>query len=500
VPLPRALALAVMLAATTPFALRSVAAAEAVDAAALNAAGLNAAAAAAAAAPEAARDFDPTHAGWNGMAYLVETAKEADVAIEVGDVLDFGQLRGDEVIVVVAPRRALDEAQRAQLLRFVAAGGRVVLADDFAAGASWLTGLGIRRLPTAGASTSHVEGRAQMPVFSGRELGAFLGFQVGDVTLNHPASFVVDPMSPDSPLRREGLELERHALGRYADGVRAWLVEVRVGRGRLLALADPSVLIDGMLRGYHGDKQFAANLLRWGCYAGERCAVTLLSRVAEVRGVFTPQGPRGDAGARPDLFAVLRRGLARIGELARRPELAPLRWLLALLALALPPLLVARMPRAQLPLTAAPRREHSRLHDTVAAWLAQPAADFRRPARQLAVHLSRLVVPTERRDGVGIAELRDSIAGLVEQGRLSARAGQRLGEVVAALGEVASGEHEVDRARFTAIAAEVEWAEHVLSHTAGLREPPRAGGLARWTSGGGRANVRAEGRGPGRSG
>ena len=421
-----------------------------------------------------ADDFGPANQGWNGLTYLLETASEADVDVQIAATLDFSRLDASEVLIVVAPQRDLSPIHQDNLLRFVAAGGRVVVADDFAAGASWVQPFAIRRLAVAGAAPAVVDGRPSLPIFRGDALGAFLGFQVDAVVLNHPASFVVEPLAPKARSTEEIAPMQRQALGRYADGVRAWLVEIRSGQGRALALADPSILINGMLRGYHGDKQLAANLMRWGCYAGEPCKVTLLPNIERVQGSFRAPPPPLDR-ARSDLFTLVETGLERLAALLRRSEFIPVGWLLVVLALVVPPLLGGRMPVAKLPLTAAPQREHSRLHDTVAAWLGQPNADFRRPARQLATHLSRLVMGQEGREGVGTMELRGAIAVHIADGRLSARAGQRLEEVVATLGEVASGANEVDRARFTLIAAEVEWAEHVLSHTGG---PPDPSGVA----------------------
>ena len=421
-------------------------------------------------------DFDPERDGWNGLRYLRDTAREAEVELDVRRQLDWSTLSGKEILVVVAPHASLDARDESSLQAFVRHGGRVVLADDFRAGASWVRGFGIRRVAQPGAAPATVPGRPAMPIFLGAEVGPFLGFQVDEITLNHPAAWVVEP-APG---------VERVAHGRYVDGVRAWLVEARLGQGRLLALADPSVLIDAMLRTYHGDKQFAANVLRWGCYAGESCRVLLLPNLRALRGVFTP--PAGEGGRPPGLLTAFERGLERLAAVLKRREMVPVGWLATLLALLLPALLAARLPRARMAALGARVPDESRLGATVAAWLARPDADYRRPARQLAGQFARLVQTALGQDPTETptpAELRADIARLSEAGRLPRQAVSRLGDVLENLTELTSVDADVDRARFNHLAAEVEWAEHVLRHTRDELGTPRA------RSGPGRGAARA---------
>ena len=458
--------------------------------------------------PAPGGDFDPSAPGWNALSYLRATAAEADVEVVVGNSLDFSLLSGDEVLLIVGPLARLDGNGQQQLRAFVRAGGRLVVADDFRAGATWLAPFGLRLVDEAGAAAQTVTGAPSLMRFPGADIGGFLGFQVGEIVLNHPAAMLVE--SP-AVVRGEESQTQRIAHGRYVDGVRAWLVEVRMGRGRMLGLADPSVLIDGMLRSYHGDKQFAANLLRWGCYAGERCAVRLLPNLRQVGGVFVP--PAQPHGGRGNLLDGLSQVLAWLGELLRRPEFGPIGWALTLAMLSLPLLRAARLLPPRRPRPAVAPRQSSRLHGTVEAWLNRPEANYQQPARLLASHLVRMVQAAEsgtaqrigsrprtpvdpieeiedlhgllpRGPGRALAGAQPAITRLIQNGSLSASAGQRLLDVVAALGDLIRGDEQVDRARFAAIAAEVEWAEHVLIRAAHGRMGAGAGAAVAGTLGG----------------
>ncbi len=459
--------------------------------------------------PAPGGDFDPSVPGWNALAYLRSTAAEADVDVVVAPSLDFGSLRGDEVLVVVGPLARLDGHGQQQLRAFVRAGGRLIVADDFRAGATWFAPFGLKLVDDAGSSAQTVAGAPALLRFPGAEIGGFLGFQVEEVVLNHPAALLVEAQAPQ---KGDDAAIQRIAHGRYVDGVRAWLVEVRLGRGRMLGLADPSVLIDSMLRRYHGDKQFAANLLRWGCYAGERCSVRLLPNLRQVRGVFVP--PAAPKGGRGNLLDGLAQALQWLAQLLRGREFAPLGWALTLAALSLPLLRFARLAPPRRPRPAVAPRQSSRLHGTVEAWLNRPEANYQQPARLLASHLVRMVQAAEagsagrpataaaggivelddeiedlhgllpRGPGRALAGTEPAIARLIQNGSLSASAGQRLLDVVAALGDLIRGDEQVDRTRFAAIAAEVEWAEHVLSHTAHSRKGAGAGVVVAGTLGG----------------
>lgn len=431
-------------------------------------------------APEAfaAQDFDPRDGAWNGMNYLLRTAAEARVDIELRDTLDFSDLDPRTILMLVAPQVGPD-ARLPSLRAYLKAGGRLIVADDFRAGYKWLKPLGIEVQTRAGPAEDHVEELRHLPRFGLRELGPYLNFydrtvsKNAEIVLNHPASLTLsDTVAPGV----------RGAIrGWFGDHARGWLAEL-AGKERVLALADSSVLINAMLRGFYGNKQLAANVMRYFCYVGEPCRVRLVSNLNAVEGTFDPtRWERAPGGLKSrDPRARLRHYAGQLSELLQWRQLTPLWWLLVLLAVVTPPILASRTPRPLLPPQTSDARGRTRLHETVAAWLAVADADYRQPARLLAGHLASLVQAAAlQANGADSKsprthDLPRSIDALVGSGRLSGLAARRINDIVTALREVAGGQQtEIDRQRFTALAAEVEWAEDVLNHTSSL---PKIGG------------------------
>lgn len=446
----------------------------------------------------AAGDFDPDSSAWNGLQYLRATAAEANVRLRITRDLDFGSLRDGEVLFVLAPKVALEARGRRELARFVSSGGRLVIADDFRAGDSWMRPFGLELIAQPGPVDVHDAGRADLPIMKVIEepelatreppLDRFLGFEVEQVVLNHPGSLVTAGPPP------AGMTILQR--GPYQDGVRSWMAEVVGPKARVLAIADSSIFINAMLRRHRGNKQFAANAMRYYCLEGRACEVLAVVGAERVLGSYTPptEAQVSDRLGSGDVRQSIRQAVDAVATAARDKAVLPLMWVLVLLALALPIALGARLPVPVLPPRLAAGRRASLLTETVRAWLASPGADYRRPARQLALYLGRLVAagqpeqddawPTraaasEEGGGrqepafgptLGLHELPGAIERLVENGRLSEQAARRVCDIMLALQEVAGSERvEMDRSRFTQLAAEVEWAEHVLSHTGRAR-------------------------------
>ena len=424
-------------------------------------------------------DFAPTSDAWNGLGYLRSTATEANVRLDIRSSLDWGAVDERQILLVIAPKVPLDPAAQAQLAAYLGAGGRLILADDFRAGDTWVRPFGLRFSDQPGPAPKHDADRRYLPMLgavdepelAGRRppMNRFLGFEVSQVVLNHPAALIhgLDPLPGWRRVNR----------GPYLDGVRSWLVEIIGPGGRVLAVADSSLFINSMLTRYRSNKQFAANVMRYYCVEGRPCQVVLLANLDEVTGIFRPRhgSDAGGSAAREDVRAAIGDALSRLASALRTPLLRPLGWFAVLLLLAIPIVLAARLPTPLLPPRATSDGTTSVLFETVRAWLARPGADYRRPARQLALHLARMVALSTRRRDQGstaqlhipaLAELPNAIEALVEGGQLGRQAGERLNDVVLALRQATIGDLiEVDRQRFTQLAAEVEWAEHVLSHT-----------------------------------
>ncbi|MBI5607479.1 MAG: DUF4350 domain-containing protein, partial [Deltaproteobacteria bacterium] len=109
----------------------------------------------------AGRDFDPQSADWNGLATLLATAARIDVELSAVRDLDWATVSEREVLLVVGPVASLVDP--APMLAFLRAGGRLILADDFRAGASWAAPLGVDVLPQPGRAPQTFDGNPAFP-------------------------------------------------------------------------------------------------------------------------------------------------------------------------------------------------------------------------------------------------------------------------------------------------------------------------------------------------
>lgn len=267
----------------------------------------------------AAQDYDPQSRAWNGSSYLLETAEEARVSLHVTEELDWGTLEPDAILILVGPTSAPDPDS---IIAFLEDGGHVVVADDFGATDALLDRVGVHKVAGVLRHDAFLDDDPAFPVFE-PEADHFLFFNIRGVGSrivgNHPTAFELsDGATP---------------VLRYAGGA-AFIAEARVGRGALLAVADGSVFINEMLH-QHGDKQLAANLLRYYC-TGQACDVTLVAPAARWIGTYEPQSAR-DASTLDGLFresvSVIDAFVARVSRSLGEGALLRLLLLLALAAL-----------------------------------------------------------------------------------------------------------------------------------------------------------------------
>ncbi|MBM4341847.1 MAG: DUF4350 domain-containing protein [Deltaproteobacteria bacterium] len=432
-------------------------------------------------------DFAADSHEWNGLAGLLAAAQTIDVTLQAANELDFASLDRHSVVLLLAPEAGPDAKNLVELKSFLASGGRLIVADDFRAGRQWVAPFGIEWLDQPGPAAAHYDRNRELPVVqvaadphavetakqwtgpkSAYTPAQFLGHNVKNgVVLNHPAA--VQPMAGAST-----------AIWGAFDGTprTAWLMEAARGRGRVLALADSSVLINQMVARVYDNRQFAANLLRYYCVEDRPCQVHVVVNLRGARGAFADV---------PDDRAGWRAGLdwlsALLGDLAgllRGKLVAPGLLAALLLAIGLPAVRRAQALPAMLPPRAELPRHTSALSQKLRAWLGEPMADYRKPAQLLANQLERLLERVEPGLAADRARLagapqrrsgswrRDDVLvdGLVRGGRWSPQAGKRLRHVLNDLQRLAQDHAPmVSRQQFGQLAAEVEWAETLLRHT-----------------------------------
>jgi hypothetical protein len=219
----------------------------------------------------AGADYAPDSADWNGLGSLVSEARAAGCPVVPTDALDWSALDAHDVLWFVYPRaRVAGDTLR----RYLAAGGRAVIADDFGAAAPALESLEIRRSTLAGAldGADRYHKNPQLPVAK-VTLATDIA-RSAELVANHPAYF----------------ESAIPATYAFVPGA-ALVVEGKVGRGYFVAIADPSVLINNMLE-IDGNRTFARALIARTCRPHE-------DRILLVTQTFSEHGEPNPSALNP---------------------------------------------------------------------------------------------------------------------------------------------------------------------------------------------------------
>lgn len=218
-----------------------------------------------------AADFDPASTEWNGLSELVRIAAEHG-PVEVTRELDAATLTPADAVLVVSPR---DAPLAEPLMALMNHGGRVVVADDYGAGAAILEAFHIeRREPRTDADVLRLRGNPQL--------------LVAHPAMQHPLTVGVDALVTNHPQ-----VVEHHpAEGAEHGGPLPPIFEIAQGdaivlagavgpepapgddshQGRLVVLSDPSVLINNMLQ-MRGNHRFAENLIAFVGQTGGRILI-----------------------------------------------------------------------------------------------------------------------------------------------------------------------------------------------------------------------------------
>src|ERR1700733_6326814 len=217
--------------------------------------------------------FDVAGRDWEGCSDFVQLAREKlGQDLFVVDRVRFRELRADDSLILIHPERRLDDYA---LSMFMAAGGRVILLDDYGTGDALLRRYAIQRLQPPRRPERALR---RNPAFAIAEATGDHAL-VRDLTLvvtNHPTVLVQPALTP--LLQIPNLD---------GDSAVVALAGV-VANGRLVAVGDPSLVMNSMLR-YPGNKQFAENLIAFASRDDDpitRGKVYLASGAFEQSGVF----------------------------------------------------------------------------------------------------------------------------------------------------------------------------------------------------------------------
>jgi hypothetical protein len=225
-----------------------------------------------------AEAFDVSSGDWEGCGDFVRLAREelGDARIVPTSRLDLADLKREDGIILLHPEKTLDSAS---LARFMKAGGRVILLDDFGSGDGLLEHFGMERVPVPAHPAEALRNNPQLAIASPAGPHPVV-VDITRIVTNHATGLKHPDLSPVLKIKA-------------ADGEPDVLIAVAgaVGQGRLLAVGDPSIVINAMLR-YPGNRTFARAIVR---YAGDDDVWGKRSgRIFIVNGNFEQKGSYGD--------------------------------------------------------------------------------------------------------------------------------------------------------------------------------------------------------------
>jgi hypothetical protein len=196
-----------------------------------------------------AAPFDLVGNDWEGGTELVRLARaELGAArVVVTTQIDFTELKPEDGLLLLYPERSLDVDE---LTKFMRAGGRVIMLDDFGRGESLLETFRMKRLPSPRHPAESLRHNPQLALAEPASAHPVVA-DVNRVVTNHPTGLGHPDLSPVLKIRASAGEPDVTVA-----------VAGSVGQGRLLVVGDPSIVMNSMLR-YSGNKALARGLVRY---------------------------------------------------------------------------------------------------------------------------------------------------------------------------------------------------------------------------------------------
>lgn len=201
-----------------------------------------------------AKAFELSDHRWEGMSTFLDVlrAEAGDARVVPTYKLDWDQITPNDAILVVHPDHPLDPDS---LGAFLNEGGRAAVLDDFGAGDRILSRFEIARIPPPARPFATIRNNPELAIA-----------EPPPATVDHPphpAVQGVDRVITNHPTGLRHPKLATLLTIRAVDGPDVDVaVAGVVGKGRLLAVSDPSLFINQMLR-YPGNRTFASTLARY---------------------------------------------------------------------------------------------------------------------------------------------------------------------------------------------------------------------------------------------
>jgi hypothetical protein len=228
-----------------------------------------------------ASPFDLTGADWEGCSELLRIARAelGTTRVIATTTIDFKELKPEDGLLLLYPEKSLDVDE---LSKFMRAGGRVVLLDDFGRGESLLRHFGMERVPVPRNPVESLRHNPQLALAEPASAHPVVA-DVNRVVTNHATGLSHPDLSPVLKIRgaNEG-DVFIAVAGAVGEKPPA-------PQGRFLVVGDPSIVMNSMLR-YAGNKSFARGLVRyavendsWGTRGGR---LFIASGTFEQKGSF----------------------------------------------------------------------------------------------------------------------------------------------------------------------------------------------------------------------
>jgi hypothetical protein len=213
-------------------------------------------------------DYDPLSKEWNGLSRWSALCAGAGLPVTSVAALEWGELGAEDILVLMYP---LSRVEPDKLEAFVSAGGHAIIADDFGDSGDALARLGLLRAEAGAPRSSRLYNNLPYAPIAVPKSEHPLADQVTEVVTNHPAAL----------LHVRGAT---EVIG-FDEG--ALVVAGQRGTGRFIAVADPSIFINGMMQ-FRGNLQLATNMLRYLARDGRAKRVVLLRGAVPMYGQPKP--------------------------------------------------------------------------------------------------------------------------------------------------------------------------------------------------------------------
>lgn len=201
-------------------------------------------------------EFSMFNTRWDGCSKFARLLSERGEIVPViypYNSVNLSKLEG--VLIVVGPDVEFSQLEAEEVKKFLEKGGTLFIADDFGTANGLLKKLGLKaKFSTKPLIDLFYSKRIEFPVVVRIE-DPELAIDVKNVTLNVPSAIV----GIEGEIFSSKVSLVGESMGSYPI-----MAEVRYGKGRIIMISDPSLLINDM---FERNKKFIENLVR---YLGNR--------------------------------------------------------------------------------------------------------------------------------------------------------------------------------------------------------------------------------------